>query len=163
MTAAFLCCLAAKIAKEGLKGTENGIDKSTENEVDKSIENGVGKGIKDGICEGIQKSRQLLEMGFGNTKAEPSYPISKLFESNSEQNTICDVAIPDFKNKASGKKNNWRILEECTRGMLESIAYNAVKNGTEDALRKVPNARLASCLLLMWKKLKALGVSKPHE
>lgn len=124
VTAAFVAAFAAQIAKEGLKG------------------------IKDGIYEGIPKSRKLLELGFGEAKAEPSYPISKLFETNSEQSTICDVAIPDFKNKASGKKNNWRILEECTRGMLESIAYNAVKNKTEDALRKVPSARFGKLLTL---------------
>ena len=124
VTAAFVAAFAAKIAKEGLKGTENG------------------------ICEGIQKSRQLLKLGFGDAKAEPSYPISKLFDSKSEQNSICEVTIPDFKNKASGKKNNWRILEECTRGMLESIAYSAVKNKTEDALRKVPCARFGKLLTL---------------
>ena len=124
VTAAFVAAFAAKVAKEGLKG------------------------IKDGINEGIQKSRQLLDLGFGEAKAEPSYPISKLFQTNNEQNTICEVTIPDFKNKASGKKNNWRILEECTRGMLESIAYNAVKNKTEEALRQVPGARFGKLFTL---------------
>lgn len=148
VTAAFVAAFSAKIVKEGFKGSEKGIDKNIENWVDNDIKTEIDKSIGEGILEGIQKSRQLLEMGFGDAKAEPSYPISKLFQTNNEQNTICEVTIPDFKDKASGKKNNWRILEECTRGMLEPIAYNAVKNKTEEALRQVPGARFGKLFTL---------------
>lgn len=124
VTAAFVAAFSAKVATEGLEG------------------------IEKGIYDGIKKSRHLMRIGFGNTKSEPSYLISELFEQNNEQNDICKVTIPDFKDKASGKKNNWRILEECTRGKLELISYDAVKNKTEKALKQVPSARFGKLFTL---------------
>lgn len=124
VTAAFVAAFSAKVATEGSEGVEKG------------------------IYEGIKKSRQLMRMGFGNIKSEPTYPISELFEQNNEQNNICKVTIPEFKDNASGKKNNWRILEECTRGKLELVSYDAVKNKTEKALKQVPSARFGKLFTL---------------
>jgi hypothetical protein len=138
LTAAFVAAFAAEVSKEGLKGIENG------------------------ILEGIQRSRLLLKMGFGDATKEfssktkessdevkePFYPISKLFEPNSENKALCKVIIPKSMEKASVKKKNWRILEECTRGMLESISQNVVKNKTEEALKRVPSARFGNLFTL---------------
>jgi hypothetical protein len=124
LTAAFVAEFAAKVAGEGLAG----IDK--------------------GIFGGMQKSRKLLRIGFGSTAKDPSYPISKLFEPNNEKDTIYKVAIPDFKDAASDKNNKWRILEECTRGELESISCKTVKNEIEERLKKVPSARFGNLFTL---------------
>lgn len=124
LTAAFVAAFSAEVAKEGIEGIENG------------------------IFEGIQKSRRLLELGFGDARNEPSYPIRELFEYSKKHNTICKVNISFFRDKASKNKKKWRILEEFTRGRLESIAYNTVTNKTEDVFRHVPGARFGKLFIL---------------
>ena len=124
LTAAFVAAFSAQIVKEGLNGIENG------------------------IFEGIRKSRKLLQLGFGDATQTPSYPIPELFKPEEDQNTICKVDIPDFREKTDGKNNDWRILEECTKGKLESIACNAVLQKTEEALKQVPSARFGKLLTL---------------
>jgi hypothetical protein len=106
------------------------------------------EGIENGIFAGIQKSRKLLKIGFGDVKSEPAYPIPRLFEPSSEENIICKVTIPDYRKRVAGTKGNWRILEECTRDKLESIAYKAVAKKTEEALNRVPRARFGQLLTL---------------
>jgi len=124
VSAAFVAAFAAEVSKTNLEGIENG------------------------ILAGIQKSRKLLKMGFGDAKDDPAYPISGLFETSDEENTIFKVAIPDYRDKVAGNKGNWRILEGCTRGKLESIAYEAVTKKTEKALNRVPRARFGKLLTL---------------
>lgn len=106
------------------------------------------RGIEDGILAGIQKSRKLLKMGFGYAKDDPAYPISGLFAKDNEKNSIFKVAIPDYREKLSGTEGDWRILEECTRGKLESIAYGAVEKEVEETLNLVPRAKYGDLLTL---------------
>ncbi len=118
--AAFVAALASRINGEGLDG------------------------IEGGICDGILRSRQLLRSGFGPANREPAYPISAIFGSSIDAKTICKVHIPTFINKGSNDGDNWRILEECTRGRLESIAYQAVLKPTEESMDAAPNARFGA-------------------
>jgi hypothetical protein len=124
VTAAFVAAFAAEVLKKDLNG------------------------IKKGIFKGINKSRKLFRIGFLNEKAGPAYPISELFDSTKERNTIFKITIPDFREKSYGKKNNWRILEERTRGKLESIASDAVTKENKNKLKKVPIARFDKLLTL---------------
>jgi hypothetical protein len=125
VTAAFVAAFASAIASEGPSG------------------------ICKGINAGIQKSRQLFLLGFGRSKEDPSYPVSKLFKPTEDRvDPMSEVAIRFVDEKGSKKNGYWTILEECTRGKLESISYSAVIKKAEDSLKHVPAARFGGLFTL---------------
>lgn len=102
-------------------------------------------GIPRGIHAGIRRSRQFFVEGFGAPGKTPSYPIEKVFTAGGAE-PVAEAAIP-----LAGRSDiagHWTILEDCTRGRLESIAYRAVTRKEEDSLRNVPTARFGGLLTL---------------
>jgi hypothetical protein len=106
------------------------------------------QGIEIGIKEGILRSRQIQRMGFGATDEEPSYPVSMFLDPMGGVGTIFSIPIPIVVGKALSGGGNWRILEERTRGKLETISYNAVMRPTEESLREVPKAMFGALYTL---------------
>ncbi|MDW5562636.1 MAG: hypothetical protein SA339_05355 [Methanomassiliicoccus sp.] len=106
------------------------------------------RGIDIGIKEGILRSRQLHRLGFGDADEEPARPLSMLSDSMNDAETIFSIPIPIIVENAFSGGGNWRILEECTRGKLETIAYNAVIRPPEDSMREVPQARFGALYTL---------------
>ncbi|MBI0581996.1 MAG: hypothetical protein JET69_03170, partial [Methanomassiliicoccales archaeon] len=79
-------------------------------------------GIDIGIREGILRSRQLQRMGYGAADDEPSYQVKIFLEPVNMADMIFSVPIPLAIGNAASEGNNWRILEERTRGKLETVA-----------------------------------------
>lgn len=106
-------------------------------------------GISKGMQDGIRKSRQFFSVGFGKPDGVPAYSIEKIFGASVEAMALVSGAlIPPVLEKSYGNRRYWTILEDCTQGKLESIAYNAVRKKEEEALKDVPAARFGKLFTL---------------
>ena len=118
----------------GLVGNLASTDDVISNLVPKSGSDPIGAGIKAGLLA----CRNLLRTGFVMSEGIPDYPYIGIFSSHPNETEISSFPIPDWMRKDTDKNRYWTILEESTRGRLESTAFNLVENGSDPLLSQVP-------------------------
>jgi hypothetical protein len=103
---------------------------------------GLGS-LRKGIRKGLRVARYLLEIGFGTSPENLSYPVGKLFSEEAHTDYFVDIKIPSSGEDSLGQpigalRDGWSAVTDVNPLLLEDAAYEIVRAGNTALMRKIP-------------------------